>query len=45
MEESTDARLNVVDWLVQHRNTAAPNGEDSPDPERWLEQRLCRNVK
>jgi hypothetical protein len=34
-----------LDWLVQNRNTADPNGEDSPDQECWLEQRLCRNVK
>jgi hypothetical protein len=44
-EESMEARLNLLDWMVQQRNNTAHEEGDPTDQERRLEQCLCHNVK
>ena len=44
-EESKEARLNLLDYLVQLRNITVQEEEDPIDQEKWIEQRLRHNVK
>ena len=44
-EEATEARLNLLDYLVQQRNSISQEKRDPSDQEKWLEQRLRHQVK
>ena len=44
-EEATEARLNLLDHLVQQRNSISQEKRDPSDQEKWLEQRLRHQVK
>ena len=44
-EEATEARLNLLDHLVQVSKSSSQGKGDLPEQDKWLDQRIRHNVK